>query len=81
MDDPADHMQAPVEEVVGAGNDGHRQFQRLGPLEHIGQRHGLVFRAVDDDGIRRDRFGLVLAVALDEAGRGADQHQPACRHA
>ena len=58
-------MQATVEEVIGAGHDDDRQVERLRPVEDIGERHGFVGRAVDDDGVVRHGFGVVLAGAFD----------------
>lgn len=74
-DDVADDIQASVKEVVGARNDDDRQFQRLGPGQHVGERHCLVGRAMDDDRVVGDRSCCILARALDVAGGGTDQYQ------
>lgn len=78
-DDLADHMKPPVEEVIGAGDDHHRQVQWLGPFEDIGQWHGGVFGSMDDNGVAWHGLGMVAACAFDEARSGADQHQSLCR--
>ena len=69
-------VQAAVEEVVGARYDDDRQLQRLGPRQNILETHGFVCGAVDHQRVGGNRLGLIGARAFDEAGGGADQHQP-----
>jgi hypothetical protein len=41
----------------------------------LDQRHQVIVRAVDDDGVVRHGLGVVVAGAFHVAGGGADQHQ------
>ena len=53
LDDVAQQVQPPVEEVVRARHDDHRQLLRPRPVEHVRERHGLVELAVDHDRVGR----------------------------
>lgn len=75
----ANDLQATVKEMVGTGNDNHRQVHWLGPSEDIGQRNGFIDRAVDDDGVTGHRPRRVGSCALDVARRRADKNETLCR--
>ena len=68
-----------MEEVVGTRHHNYRQVEWLGPGEDVGQGYGFVVRAVDDDGVVGDGFGVLLPAAFDKAGGGADQNQALSR--
>ncbi len=65
-----------MKEMIGARHQYDGQFQRLRPGHDVGQRHGFVVGAVDDDGVGGDGLRVVSAHAFDDAGGGTDQHQP-----
>ena len=68
-------VQLAVEKVVGAGYDQHRNVLWLYPFEHVHQRNGVVFLAMDQDGIGGNVGHLPFL------GGGAHQHQALGRRA
>ena len=65
-----------MKEVVGARNDADGKFERFSPLEHVGERHSCIIRAVNYKSVERNGLNRVLAVAFDKTHRRTDQHQP-----
>src|SRR6267142_7275046 len=58
--DRAQAVQLAVEEVVGAGHQHDRQLLRPRPVEHRGERHGLVELAMDHKRIGGHRRRLEI---------------------
>lgn len=68
-------MQTAVEKMICPRHNGDRQIVRFRPSQYIGQWHGGIGRTMNDDGVVRHRFGIVLTQTFDETRRGPDQHQ------
>src|SRR5260370_28165030 len=48
-DEPAQDVELAMEEMVRAGDNHYRQVLRPGPVEHRGERHGLVVLAMEHE--------------------------------
>ena len=72
-------MQAPMKEMVGAGDDHDRQFERFRPSQYVCQRNGGIGGTMDDQGVFRYRARGVLTGSFDVAGSRADEDQSLCR--
>ena len=64
-------MQAPMKEMVGAGDDDDRQFERFRPSQYVCQRNGGIGGAMNDQRVFRDRTRGVLTGSLNVAGSRA----------
>lgn len=62
-------MKFSMKKMVSPGNHYNGQVLRPCPVEHIGQRYGVILLAMNQQGIRRDLGQRPLA------GGAADQHQ------
>ena len=72
-------MQAPMKEMVGAGDDNDRQFERFRPGQYVCQRNGGIGGAMNDQRVFRDRTRGVLTGSLNVAGSRADEDESLCR--
>ena len=57
------------------GDHHHRQVQGFGPCKHVGEVHGFILVAVNDQGVCRYGFGLIAARAFHKASSRAYEHQ------
>ena len=68
-----------MKEMVGAGDDDDRQFERFRPGQYVCQRNGGIGGAMNDQRVFRDRTRGVLTGSLNVAGCRADEDQSLCR--